>query len=115
MNKEIVVKIKKLRTAKGLKQEFVADKLHIARTTYQKLESGESYAWAKYFDDLMLVFETTPQEFFSDIGLKKNKQNYLTESVINENLYRENREIYGQLIAAKDEQIALLKSLLEKE
>jgi len=32
-----------------------------------------------------------------------------------ENLYQENREVYEKLIAAKDEQIALLKSLLEKK
>jgi hypothetical protein len=36
-------------------------------------------------------------------------------SVNIQNLHTENREIYEKLIAAKDEQITLLKNLLEKK
>ena len=68
MNDEIVAKIKRLRTAKGLSQTQVADRLNITRTAYQKLESGESCSWAKYLNELMSILETTPKDFFSDIG-----------------------------------------------
>jgi transcriptional regulator with XRE-family HTH domain len=50
MNKEITEKIKKMRTARGINQTEMADKLNITRSAYQKIESGESYAWAKYLE-----------------------------------------------------------------
>jgi transcriptional regulator with XRE-family HTH domain len=116
MNEEIVGKIKRLRIAKGLNQSFVADRLNITRSAYQKLESGESYAWAKYLDKLMDVLKITPKEFFSDIGHKIIHQNNFKESAVGyvETLYQENREIYEKLLASKDEQITFLKNLLDK-
>ena len=117
MNKEIIEKIKRLRIAKGLTQTCVADKLNITRSAYQKLESGESFAWAKYLEQLMDVLETTPHEFFSDIGCRVINQNNFKEGAIGyvETLYQENRTVYEKLLAAKEEQIALLKELLEKK
>jgi transcriptional regulator with XRE-family HTH domain len=64
MNQEIVEKIKHLRVAKGLNHQDMADKLHITRSAYQRLESGETYSWAKYLDELMTALETTPNSFF---------------------------------------------------
>ncbi|MDR3273379.1 MAG: helix-turn-helix transcriptional regulator [Flavobacteriaceae bacterium] len=46
MNDEIVAKIKKIRTAKGLNHSEMAEKLHITKSAYQRLESGENYSWA---------------------------------------------------------------------
>lgn len=95
----------------------MADKLHITRSAYQRLESGETYSWAKYLDSLMTVFETTPNEFFSDIGKKIVTQtnNDTANGYIVENLYQENKETYEKLLQAKDEQIALLKELLAQK
>lgn len=117
MNEEIVEKIKKMRISKGYNHTEMADKLHITRSAYQRLESGETYSWAKHLDDLMNVFETTPKEFFSDIGKKVINQNNYDGSVgyVVDNLYKENKEIYQELIKAKDEQITLLKEMLEKK
>lgn len=117
MNEEIVEKIKKMRISKGYNHTEMADKLHITRSVYQRLESGETYSWAKHLDDLMNVFETTPKEFFSDIGKKVINQNNYDGSVgyVVDNLYKENKEIYQELIKAKDEQITLLKEMLEKK
>ena len=121
MNEEIVGKINRLRTTKGLSQTCMADKLNITRSAYQKLESGKSYAWAKYLDKLMDVLEISLQELFSDIGHKVINQNHYREDIIGylELLNRENREIYEKLIASKEEQIAFLKctlqNLLEKK
>jgi len=116
MNKEIITKIRNLRQAKGLSQTDVADRLNITRTAYHNIESGESYSWAKYFDELMDVLETTPKDFFSDIGQKTiNQNNYKGAYGYVENLHQENKEVYEKLIKSKDEQISLLKSLLEKK
>ncbi|MCL2596133.1 MAG: helix-turn-helix domain-containing protein [Paludibacter sp.] len=64
MNREITEKIKRLRISKGIKQTEMADKLNITRSTYQKIETGEGYAWAKYLNELMDIFDTTPKDFF---------------------------------------------------
>ena len=59
----------------------MADRLNIARTTYQKLEAGENYAWARYLDELMNILETTPKDFFSDIGSRIINQNNYEGSI----------------------------------
>ena len=121
MNKEINGKIKKLRLTKDLTQDYMADRLNITRSTYQKLESGRSHTWAKYLDKLMEVFEITLQEFFSDIRCQAVKQNNFRDNVINEHqeIYDKFLALNDKFIASKDEQIALLKdlyySLLEKK
>ena len=116
MNHEIIAKIKKLRMAKGFSQSDMADRLNITRTTYHKLETGESYAWAKYLEELMNVLETTPKDFFSDIGRHViNQNNYEGSIGYVETLHQENKDIYEKLLQSKEEQIALLKSFLRKD
>jgi transcriptional regulator with XRE-family HTH domain len=116
MNQEVVEKIKRLRIAKGLNHLDMADKLNITRSAYQRLESGETYSWAKYLEELLDVLETSPKDFFSDIGKKIINQNNYTGSIgYVETLHQENKDVYEKLITAKDEQIALLKSLLDKK
>lgn len=115
MNTEITNKIKKLRIAKGYSHTDMADRLNITRSAYQRLESGKTYSWAKYLDEIMTTLETTPKEFFSDIGKKIIHQINQDQAIgyINENLYQENREITEQLIKAKDDLIAQLQKEIE--
>jgi transcriptional regulator with XRE-family HTH domain len=117
MNRQITAKIKRLRMQKGLSQTEMADRLNITRTAYHNIESGESYSWAKYLNEILVVFEVTPKEFFYDIGGNIVNQSNFSGGAIGyvETLHHENKEIYEKLIAAKDEQIALLKGLLEKK
>ncbi|MDR3062416.1 MAG: helix-turn-helix domain-containing protein [Dysgonamonadaceae bacterium] len=117
MNREITEKLRKLRTAKGINQTEMADKLNITRSAYQKIETGESYAWAKYLDELMKILDTTPKDFFSDIGGQVVHQNNYEGSIgyVVKHLHQENKEVYEKLIASKDEQIEFLKSLLDKK
>jgi transcriptional regulator with XRE-family HTH domain len=94
----------------------MADRLRITRSAYHNIESGESYSWAKYLNEIFAVFETSPKEFFSDIGNRVvNQNNYeSSQGYIVEHLHQENREVWEKLLVAKDEQIALLKSLYGK-
>ena len=64
MNSQIVNKIKKLRLEKGFSHTEMADKLNITHSAYQRLESGETYSWAKYLDNIMETLETYPKRFF---------------------------------------------------
>jgi len=114
MNREITEKIRKLRQSKGISQTEMADRLNITRSAYHNLELGDGYSWAKYLNELMTVFDTTPGEFFSDIGQRvitqhnhKGAQGYIVE-----HMHQESRDMYEKLISAKDEQIALLKDIL---
>lgn len=113
MNHEITEKIKKLRISKGFNHTDMADKLHITRSAYQRLESGETYSWAKYLDELLDIFDTTPKDFFTDIGKRVIHQT-VNDNAIGyvETLHQENKEVYEKLIVAKDDQISLLKEQL---
>ena len=124
MNRQIIEKFKRLRIAKGLNQTEMAERLNVSRATYQKLESGNNYAWAKYLDELLTILETNPKDFFSDIGNKVVQQHnyegsigYVVEHLhqFNKDLYEKLQESYDQIIRTKDEQIALLKGLLDKK
>lgn len=70
----------------------MADKLNITRSAYQRLETGETYSWAKYLEELKAIFETNPKEFFSDIAPKTYNQTnnsggvgYIVETLIQDN------------------------------
>jgi transcriptional regulator with XRE-family HTH domain len=118
MNTQIASKIKKLRNNKGFTQMQMAEKLNIDNSAYQRLESGESYSWAKYLNDLMQIFDTTPRDFFNDIGTKIVQTNCsFSDNAIGyvETLHQENKEVYEKLLQSKDEQITLLKNILEKK
>ena len=123
MNSQIVNKIKKLRLEKGFSHTEMADKLNITRSAYQRLESGETYSWAKYLDNIMETLETTPKDFFNDIGKPIIHQINRDNSVgYTEILYQENKETTAKLIESyetrikeKDEQIMFLKKLLENK
>ena len=118
LQSQIVSKIKRLRHEKGLSQPQVADLLNMDKSVYARLETGKTYSWAKYLEELLVVFEITPDKFFEDIGnnvvINNNNCPYGGNANV-ENLYAENRDVYEKLIASKDEQIALLKSMLDNK
>ena len=118
LQSQIVSKIKRLRHEKGYSQPQMAELLNMDKSVYARLETGKTYSWAKYLEELLTVFEITPDKFFEDIGtgvvINNNNCPYGGNANI-ENFHTENHEIYEKLIAAKEEQITLLKSLLEKK
>jgi hypothetical protein len=64
--------------------------------------------------------DTSPKDFFQDIGggkLVQQNNCSFTEGAIGyvETLHQENREVYEKLLAAKDDQIAFLKNLLDRK
>jgi len=114
---QITKKIKLLRQQKGLSQPEMADLLHIDKSGYARLETGKTYSWAKYLEDILRIFEITPDKFFEDIGnniVINNSHCHNGGYTVIENLHSENREVYEKLLAAKDEQIALLRDLVGK-
>ena len=118
LQSQIVSKIRRLRSEKGLTQPEMAERINIEKSVYARLETGKTYSWAKYLEELLNVFEITPDKFFEDIGSSVviNNNNCLYGGNANiENLYAANHEVYEKLLAAKDEQIALLKKMMERK
>lgn len=66
MNTIVSEKIKRLRKAKGLSQEEIADKLHISQSAYARIETGESQSWATHLEKISEIFEVKPESFLTD-------------------------------------------------
>lgn len=62
MNVIIGNKLKKIRKAKNMSQEEVADFLNISQSAYARMERGESTSWASHFNRICEVFEIRPEE-----------------------------------------------------
>jgi transcriptional regulator with XRE-family HTH domain len=114
--------IRKTREKRGFSQEYVANQLGINQSTYGKMERDAS---AITVDRLYKIAEVLESDIISllDIGKKNIFNNQSNQGngyvVIINNDYKammmETREIFEKLLAAKDEQIALLKNLLENK
>jgi transcriptional regulator with XRE-family HTH domain len=111
LQSQVVTKIKRLRHEKGFSQPKMAELLNMEKSVYARLETGKTYSWAKHLEELLCIFEITPEKFFEDIGsdvvVNNNHCPYGGNNINVQNLYAENREVYEKLLAAKDEQIAL--------
>lgn len=118
---DIIENIKTIRKNKGISHEAMALNLGITQAAYTKLEHNETkltvdrlYKIAEILEvkveDLLQV---EPKSFHQEIH--NNKQVTAISHQQVENLYQENISTYEKLIQSKDEQIALLKGLLEKK
>ncbi|MDR0559535.1 MAG: hypothetical protein LBG92_05155 [Prevotellaceae bacterium] len=67
----------------------------------------------------MNILDTTPKDFFSDIGGQTVHQNNYEGSIgigyVVEHLHQESKDVYEKLVASKDHQIEILESLLSKK
>jgi len=118
---DIIENIRTIRKNKGISHEAMAANLGISQTAYTKLEMGETKLTVdrlyKIADILEIEVENllniNPKSFHQEIYNNKSVTAISQQQF--ENLYQENKEIYEMLIKSKDEQIALLKELLENK
>ena len=84
----------------------------------QVIETGETKLSLERLFKIAEILETPFTDF---LELQKdilNQHNHDNEAVYQQkidNFYQENKEVYQELLKAKDEQIALLKEMLEKK
>ena len=117
----VIENIKTVRKHKGISLEGMAMNLGLSQTAYTKIEKEETKLTVERLQkiadilDVKLgeLLEVEPQSFHQEIHNNESVTAISHQKV--ENLYQENREVYEKLIAAKDEQIALLKSMLERK
>jgi transcriptional regulator with XRE-family HTH domain len=119
MQVEIVSKIRKLRKERGLTQPQMADLLHIDKSAYARLETGETYSWAKYLEEILTIFDITPEKFFEGIGQNVVNQkdfsfsNGAVEVGYVGTLHQENKEAYQKLIQTLEKEIEHLKEEID--
>ena len=120
----ISLNIRKLREKRGFTQEYMAAKLDVAQASYARMENGETKITIERLGKIAELLETDISELFDSSKVTIQNQNvegtYSNGYV--ENLHIENKEMHEKLIEQyeqrlkdKDEQIALLKKMLEKE
>jgi|SRR5690606_7990402 len=115
MNITIGKKLQKLRKARGLSQEQIADKLHISQSAYARIEMGESHSWANHIQQICETFEITPEELVSNesIVINTNQQGgNSTNAIIINQLSEKLIEQYEERIKEKDEIISKLRKRL---
>ena len=102
MNNDIIGKnIRKFRELKGYSQEYMANEMELTQASYAKLESNSTKISVERLFMIAKLLETDVAEI-----LELNKQTIYNQ---------DNKDVYEKLIQAKDEQIALLKSLLKQQ
>ncbi|MDR3327360.1 MAG: helix-turn-helix domain-containing protein [Prevotellaceae bacterium] len=76
MNYTISKKIKTLRIEKGVRQEQIADLLHVSQSTYSRIENGrgKSSSWIKFAGKICNILEINPEEFFTSQVPGQNNQ-----------------------------------------
>lgn len=119
MNK-IGFNIRKKRESKGFSQEYMASVLDISQATYARLENEDTKVTVERLYKIAEVLDASIIDFFDAdrmvIQTQNNNEGAFGNGYI-ENLNIENiesKEAYEKILKSKDEQIALLKEMIEK-
>lgn len=115
----IINKIKSIRSEKGISHDAMAYSLGISQVAYSKIEKSETKLTVERLLKIAEILNTDIHDFFGNsnkisIQNQTNNEGAYGNGYV-ENLYTDNNKSYEKLIQSKDDQIAFLKSLLEKE
>lgn len=109
---KIIKKITEIRNKMGYSYETMATELDISPSTYRKIETGETKLSVERLLQISEALETSVIDLL-DLKSEQYNQSYHDNSIGYQqkelNLHQENKEVYHELIKAKDEQIELLK------
>ncbi len=114
---QIINKIVSARTKSGYTLENMAHELDITPAAYRKIETMETKLTVERLFCIAEILKT-PLSDLLEIGnvlQQVNNENATGYQQKIENFYQDNKEIYEKLLESKDEQIVLLKNLLEKK
>jgi transcriptional regulator with XRE-family HTH domain len=117
---DVIRKIATVRTKKGYTYENMAHELSITPAAYRKTETGETKLTVERLFRISEILNV-PLTDLLEIGNNDIFQQTNNETATGcyqqkiENFFQENKEVYEKLLKSKDEQIALLKNLLEKK
>ena len=106
-----------VRELRGLSQENMANRLGIAQNTYSKYETNQSKISAETLEKIAEILEVSPLDLMSQQPAIINFQpNQGTQQSIAhaDNVITNEKELYVQMLAAKDAEIERLQSIIEK-
>lgn len=105
--------IKRHREIKGLRQQDMADQLSMSLRSYQSLENGETKLDLERLERIAGVLETSMEDLMRQDGIfihQKIRETGTGSGTGNiYNNYGVDKEILDKLLAAKDEEIKILK------
>ena len=116
---QVINKIVSTRTKNGYTLENMAQELDITPAAYRKIETGETKLTVERLFCIAEILKVPLSELLeigNDVFQQTNNENATGcyQQKI-ENFYQESKYVYEKLLKSKDEQITLLKSLLEKK
>ena len=114
----LIRKIASIRVKKGLSYENMAQDLSITPAAYRKIEIGETKLTVERLFRISEILDTSVAELLeidTDILQQTNKESATGYQQKIANFYQENKEVYEKLLQSKEEQIALLKSMVGKK
>jgi len=110
-------KIRSVREWRGLTQENMATMLGIAQNTYSQYENNQVNISAKMMEKIADVLGVSVPELMSQqpaiINLQANKGSQQAIGYI-ETFVASQKELYEQMLAEKDKEIARLESIINK-
>jgi len=114
----LIKKIVSIRFKKGLTYENMASELSITPAAYRKIETGETKLTVERLFRISEIFETPLSELLEidqDLYQQTNCESATGYQQKVANFYQENKEVYEKLLQSKEEQIVLLKRMVEKK
>ena len=116
---KIGAKLKGMRIEKGLSTIEIAEKLDISESTYRRFENDKSFPDIFTLDKIAKIYEKALNDLLpegmtiinNNNGEYSNNAGYIVNQYLSEKLI----EQYEERLKEKDEQIVLLKSLLERK
>jgi transcriptional regulator with XRE-family HTH domain len=113
----VIKKIATVRARKGYTLKNMALDLSISPAAYRKIETGETKLTVERLFRIAEIFETPLPDLLeigNDVFHQTNNESATGYQQKIENFYQESKEVYEKLLQSKEDQITLLKSLLEK-
>ena len=114
--KKLTEKISSVRIKKGYTLDNMAQELNLTQAEYRKIENGETNLTAERLFQISEILSVSLPELLeigNDVFQQTNNENTSVYQQKVENFYQENKEVYEKLLQSKDEQIALLKSMVK--
>ena len=113
----VIRKIAVVRISKGFSYKNMAHELLITPAAYRKIETGETKLTVERLFHISGILKTPLLDLLeigNNVFQQTNNKSATEYQQKIENFYKESKEVYEKLLQSKDEQIALLKDLLEK-
>ncbi len=117
VNTTIGKRIRKYREERSLSQEELAEKLHISRSTYQRIENGETNSWINHIENICTTLDVSMEDILKqEEGFTQiNKENTASENSSNNMIQNQtnNYNTSEKLIEQYEERIKELKQQVE--